>query len=1765
MKAALRKAFFLIATLLFLGGEAKANGCTGSWFTMTYSPWCNCWQVCGNYISDCDEVVSLSWNFGDGTTATGENPCHQFPGPGTYTITLTIVAYCHNTFFNLFTTTCHITQQLTVPANNLPLVAGFESDTTCFGTGTQFTNTTTSPGGNNTYTWVFPDGTISHDVNPVYTFDSCGAFDVKMIVQNQSPCCQYLGDDTIVKRVFVDCTPFAHSNGLGQTEPYIQESFATIDVLSGTCAGDTTHFLLTPSGPIINWQWTFPDSSTSTATNPAYVYYSCPPAINYTTVNLWTDQGCVGYIDSVTGIFCPSNIGLSSTQTLCTNQCSGTATTTLSGGQPPYTLQWNDPNNQTTATAINLCPGNYNVTITDGNGCTATPNQPVAVTDFPFPLAANATIVSNVPCYGWDGGSALLTYTGGTPPYTVFWSNGATTDTASGLHGGNYTATVTDAHGCTLVAPVNIPQPPEVLAPVTVNNASCNLCNGSASVSPTGGNGSYIYQWLTTPTQITPSVSGLCAGVYTVMVFDQAVWGCGDTVTFTVSEIGAQPITSSSTDATCVNTCNGTGSVTLTGGCLDPPCGFSWLDSTGASLGQFAATATNLCAGDYIVNVTNGSGCRSFSNTTVNVPNPVTVTATATINTCGSACNATGTASVSGGTPPYTYAWLDSNNVVVAGQTSNVITGLCTGRYTVRVTDGQGCIATFTVPVFGNPFTATATGNSVLCNGDCSGIVTTIGAGGTTPYNYTVQNSGGSVVYTGNSFITANLCAGNYTVIATDAANCPITIPVSVGQPVAINPITSATAPACFGNCNGTVLVNVTGGTAPYSYEWRNGQGVLVGNGSSVPNLCAGVYSVQVKDSNSCTTPFIPATLNQPAALNDSLHVIDPYCDGGQGSIDLTPFGGTPPYTFSWNSGAYTTEDISGLSSGTFNVQITDANNCVKNDAVTFTMLPLLTVNVIPHSYNGYNFKCFNGVDGEVVVRVNGGQPPYTYQWDDSLRSTVDSIYGLSPGVYHVTVTDANGCVRVDSANMTLVPPPYSLSEVHQNSLCAGSNSGSINVTPVGGVPPYLAYWEHDNNLNSTQISNLSTGRYVVYVFDSVFCLRIDTININEPPPLTASHTMVPALCPGINNGSVDLTVTGGTVPYSFSWNNGAYTTEDISGLANGTYIALITDSNNCTISDTALLPVIPPLVTTLTPHSYNGYQFKCFNGNDGAIKLTATGGTPPYTYLWDDSGASTTDSIDGLAPGLYHVTVTDANGCVKTDSANLNLVPPPYSLSNTYQNSLCADNNTGTITIIPAGGVPPYTTTWQHDNTLNNTQISNLDTGTYIVFVTDSVFCQLSDTVHISQPPAITLSFAPVNVTCAGGADGSVDLTAAGGVNPIQFSWNAGTYTTEDIAVLTAGNYTVVVTDSNSCSVSGTVTVSEPPAIIATTTTSNVTCFNGADGAIDLTLTNAIAPVIYNWNTGQFATEDLQNLPAGTYAVLATDNNSCTATATATITEPPFITGSRQVSICATDSLFAGGAYQNTAGVYQDTLTTAAGCDSLLTTTLSLINTTVTQFNQTLCYGQAYFYNGNYYPASGIYTDTLTATTGCDSVVSFTLNILPDIDLVASPSSAKLPIGDSITVNILSNAAAGNITYTWFPTNGLSCTDCSMSIVSPEGDTRYQITGTDAYGCHDTTFVSILLNPPVLFIPNVFTPNGDGANDFFEVFGNLPSLRYMEVKVFDRWGEKVFESNDHNFKWDGTFKGKPMQPAVFVYVINAAFVNESESRIWKGSVTLMR
>ncbi|MES2620953.1 MAG: PKD domain-containing protein [Bacteroidota bacterium] len=284
MKAVIQRVLFLLLLCnVFSIETATANGCTGTRFEVVYSPWCGCWQVCGNYISDCDELVSVSFNFGDGTPSTSApNPCHTYAQPGVYTVTMTVVAYCHG-FLNLFTTTCHITRTVNVVTTGPVLIAGFTADTTCLGTSTTFTNTTIAPAGsNNTYTWIFGDGTIGRGPNPTHTYDTCGAYDVMMIVTNSAPCCPITGSDTIIHRVYVNCAPFDNSNGLGSTDPYIEESDAQIVVTSGTCAGDTTRFNVSYNGPIDSLLWTFPDSTTSTSRTPWYIYPACPPAIPYT-------------------------------------------------------------------------------------------------------------------------------------------------------------------------------------------------------------------------------------------------------------------------------------------------------------------------------------------------------------------------------------------------------------------------------------------------------------------------------------------------------------------------------------------------------------------------------------------------------------------------------------------------------------------------------------------------------------------------------------------------------------------------------------------------------------------------------------------------------------------------------------------------------------------------------------------------------------------------------------------------------------------------------------------------------------------------------------------------------------------------------------------------------------------------------------------------------------------------------------------------------------------------------------------------------------------------------------------------------------------------------------------------------------------------------------------------------------------------------------------------------------------------------------------
>jgi gliding motility-associated-like protein len=534
----------------------------------------------------------------------------------------------------------------------------------------------------------------------------------------------------------------------------------------------------------------------------------------------------------------------------------------------------------------------------------------------------------------------------------------------------------------------------------------------------------------------------------------------------------------------------------------------------------------------------------------------------------------------------------------------------------------------------------------------------------------------------------------------------------------------------------------------------------------------------------------------------------------------------------------------------------------------------------------------------------------------------------------------------------------------------------------------------------------------------------------------------------------------------------------------------------------------------------------------------------------------------------MYTVTITDAHQCIYIDSVNFNKVPPPFSVNIDPHNVKCYGSKDGSIYITPVGGVPPYLYYWNFDTSsaTRNLPLTNIDTGLYILTLFDSVRCVILDTIHISEPAPLNVSHSSTAAICNNSNTGTATETANGGTPPYTFSWNAGADTGQTITGKGAGQYIVIVTDSNGCKKTDTATITQPPPMATQVTHTNVSCYAGADGHAGVTANGGTTPYSYNWNNGQYNTQNIQALPAGHYVVVVTDSNHCTATDSTDITQPGPITGSRQVSICASDSFYTGGSYQTVAGIYIDTLHALNGCDSILSTDLSVVSQFTGQFQQTVCYGQGYNFNGTYYSSGGIYSDTLVSSGGCDSIVTFTLNVLPDIGLYASPDEATILAGDSITVNIYSNSN-DIVSYSWSPNYGISCANCSTSIVMPGSNVRYTVIAVDTNGCRDTVSIPIIVEGGVIFVPNVFTPNGDGVNDVFKVYGR--GFRKFKLMVFDRWGEKLFETTNPNEGWNGTYKGQPMPPAVYVYLIDVDFLSgitpPEYYQFKKGSITLLR
>lgn len=669
------------------------------------------------------------------------------------------------------------------------------------------------------------------------------------------------------------------------------------------------------------------------------------------------------------------------------------------------------------------------------------------------------------------------------------------------------------------------------------------------------------------------------------------------------------------------------------------------------------------------------------------------VSVTGTSPTCNGWTNGSVTANPSGGVAPYSYAW---NN----GFSSQSVTSIGAGTYSVTVTDANGAQA------FGsfNLTEPSALTVSVTIDDVCSGNgnVTATASGGGGSYTYAWDNGASGANATG-------LSPGIHCVTVTDASGCQSVGCVDVKAALTLELLVQGLA--CFNFCDASIEAIVTGGMAPYTYAWSNGATTSVN-----PNLGPGTYSVTVTDMNGCTISG-STSVGNPVPIIIDVTVTNPPCSGGgTGSASASVTGGTSPYTYQWSTGS-TLSSISGLAPGSYGLTVTDLLGCTESETVTIVPQSNISLNITPTPSSGCGTS-----NGSAALAISGGVAPFNILWSNG--GTGNTISGLAPGNYGVTVTDANGCGA--TAQTTIGgSPAIDLMITGVNAGCAANGSATAMVTPGSGTPPFTYQWS--NGATTSIINNLTAGAYSVTVTDAVGCTASQLVLVTGSSNLSVNADGTNLDCFGSSNGSATATVTGATGSVSYAWSNGG-STQTVTGLAAGTYFVTVTDAGSgCTAMDNVFISQPTPVEVTV-----DGVSAACIDL--GSATAVASGGNPPYTYMW--STGATGPFIANLAAGAYMVTATDANGC--TDNALVIITQTPALAVDVQIITPISGPGAGdgSVKAQVSGGVAPYTYNWSNGG--NTQTISNLGPGTYSVTVTDTNGCTGTDSVTLNEPACL-------------------------------------------------------------------------------------------------------------------------------------------------------------------------------------------------------------------------------------------------------------------------------------------------------------------------------------------------------------------------------------------------------------------------------------------
>ena len=1035
-----------------------------------------------------------------------------------------------------------------------------------------------------------------------------------------------------------------------------------------------------------------------------------------------------------------------------------------------------------------------------------------------------------------------------------------------------------------------------------------------------------------------------------------------------------------------------------------------------------------------------------------------------------------------------------------------------------------------------------------------TGSYTTVAVPGAT-YNWLTPNGN---ITSGQGTTSINVQWGTVSgkvIVQVGSGGCAATdsLTVNIYPPTVMN-IFGSNSPYCLNSLPVTLTGSPAGGTF-------SGAG-MSGSTFTPATATAGTHTItySIIDVNSCQNSYTIPIVVSPLIGNNTISPSQTICSGSAPN-QLTgqiPIGGSGIFQYQWESspdninwipigGGNSPDYTSGNQSAStfFRRQVISGPCTDISNVILITVEPVISLNAIQANQSICNGQIPNGLTASVP---QGGNGTYAYLWEESTDQLnwmgavgLNSASSYNPPALAITyyyrrIVSSGVCNPVTSNEIQVLVNPIPNVITTDATICFGQ---AASISASGNLPGGSYLWSPGAQTQGTiSVTPIITSTYdVTYTLDGcVSPIGQSVVTVNIPPPAVITPLGTTDLCPGAT------VILSGPVAASYTWSHDAtLNQQNVTVSQSGTYGLTFTDANGCISS----CPPITVTVHTNPAVSTDSRDVRCFGESNGTLLSGVQQGTAPFIYSWMPGGYNT-PQVTGVTAGYYTLTITDTYGCTGTSGVTVNEPTILAGIALLERNVSCPGGSDGSASVQANGGNGGYSYNWS--NGQQGTLLNNVPAGNYSVLITDSLGCTNTQNVLISQPAPLSISITTVPVRCFGEANGAATAVPSGGTAPYFFRWNSNPPQGTPSAIqLGIGNYSLQVTDMNGCTVSGSTQITQPDSLIARASQVDPTCFKGKDGTASVSVSGGNGSYSYRWETEPVqGTATALNLLAGKYKVTVWDPKGCVDTSWARLTQPipvpnPTVLGD---TVCFDES-----ARLNVA---------------------TLPGTKIHWYeaqNSQNSFRISSAYETPKLKGTRFYFVEYEDSKGCRSIrlpIAAVVNNPPQAQF--SVDRAKYEIPDAIAQFSVTSHTAGIASWTWeFGDGNIGSGKSPVHQYEDEGKYDVTLTVVDSAGCrHSITKSSFVeVNRFVnVIVPNAFSPNGDGINDYFNVQYRL--IRTFEIKIFDRWGNQVYQSQDINFRWDGTVNGVPAPEGTYVFIVTGTTTTQVPVEVG-GSFTLIR